>query len=117
MLWNRGRMRKIKTESIKVGDWLILIRKEKKKGSYNYNYLIKIVDENIQLTNYVAKSVKWWLLDNKSLEDICHIEPSKVTEVDNPCCLSEREFKGYHLYRLNKKEIKIINKKIILNEL
>ncbi len=107
-------MRKIKSESIKVEDWIILIRKKKNEDN---NYLIKVVGVDIQLKNYVAKSIKWWILKNKSIEKIDNIELKNFNEIDNPCNLSKSEFNNYDIYRLDKKEISIVKRKFILMKL
>lgn len=104
-------MRKIKPESIKVGDWLQLFNKKFNGNRINsFSYIVKIIDAYIMPE---TKTILWWLLRDEYSE-VTDFELSASKGRTN---YSNENFNRFIVYKLNKKDIEKVKRQILLEKL
>ncbi len=99
------KMRKIKEENIKIGNFIYIIRKDSK----DRRYIIKILSEERK-----SKDTRFWKL--KIISKKTSIIFDEI-EFKSYCPMSKEIWERYDLYKLNKKEIEKFNRVIILEDL
>jgi len=98
-------MKQIKKEDMKVGDYIYIIDKNRKRERA---FIVKIIDLNMNIHNI---KISFWKLNEKSKELF------EIKEEIKEWNMESSDWEYFNLFKLNKEEISQFNKHLILKNL